>query len=86
VWYCRCNLFNPNPYCFIAITKAAASGWKDPLLTHPLHSPVGGRGKGGASSRAQKICLIKTWVTLKLSSKACWKWSFNENLWNRKVC
>jgi hypothetical protein len=26
------NNGNPNPHFFIAITKAAASGWKDPLL------------------------------------------------------
>jgi hypothetical protein len=65
---------NPNPHCFIAITKATARGWKEPLLPHPLHSPV--RGKGDASSMALKICFIKTWVTLKWSSKACWKWHF----------
>jgi hypothetical protein len=35
-----------------------------------------GRGKEGASFTALKICLIKTWVTLKLSSKANWKWHF----------
>jgi hypothetical protein len=78
--------FNPTPHCFIAITKATACGWKEPLLPHPLHSPVRGRGKGGASSTTLKICLIKTWVTLKLSSKAFWKLHFNENLWNKKVC
>jgi hypothetical protein len=69
-------MLNPNPHCFIVITKAAACGWKDPLLPHPLHSPVRGKGKGGDSSMALKICLIKTWVTLKLSSKAYWKWHF----------
>jgi hypothetical protein len=68
--------FNPNPHCFIAITNATACGWKEPLLPRPLHSPVRGRGKGGARSTALKICLIKTWVTLKLSSKAYWKWHF----------
>jgi hypothetical protein len=62
--------------CFIAITKAKANGWKYPLLPYPLHSPVGKRGKRGANSTALLICLIKTWVTLKLSSKAYWKWSF----------
>jgi hypothetical protein len=59
---------NPNPHYFIAITKATACGWKEPLLPLPLHSPVRGRGKGVLnSSTALKICLIKTWVTLKLS-------------------
>jgi hypothetical protein len=51
--------FNPNPHCFIAITKATACDWKEPLLPHPLHNPVRGRGKGGVSSRALNICLIK---------------------------
>jgi hypothetical protein len=72
----RQQMFNPNPHCFIAITKATACGLKEPLLPHPLHSPVRGRGKRGASYTALKICLIKTWVTLKLSSKAYWKWHF----------
>jgi hypothetical protein len=67
---------NPNPHSFIAITKATACGWKEPLLPHPLHSPVSWRGKGDASSTALKICVIKMWVTLKLSSKAHRKWHF----------
>jgi hypothetical protein len=67
-------ILNPNPHCFIAITKATASGWKEPLLPQPLHSPVGGRGKGGPT--ALKICSIKTWVTHKLSPEAYWKWHF----------
>jgi hypothetical protein len=81
-WNCRNDaciyqlFFHPTPHCFIAITKAPACGWKEPLLPHPLHDPVRGRGKGGASSTALKICLIKTWVTLKWSSKAYWKWPF----------
>jgi hypothetical protein len=45
----KCPLnFNPNPHCFIAITKATACGWKEPLLPHPLQGPVRGRGKVGA--------------------------------------
>jgi hypothetical protein len=36
----------PNLHYFIAITKATACGWKEPVLPHPLHSPVGGRGRG----------------------------------------
>jgi hypothetical protein len=40
----RHQLINPNPHCFIAITKATACGWKEPLLPHPLHSTVGGGG------------------------------------------
>jgi hypothetical protein len=67
---------NPNSHCFIAIAKATACGWKEPLLPHPRHSHVKGRGKGGASSTALKICLLKTWVTLKLSSKTYWKLHF----------
>jgi hypothetical protein len=58
------------------ITKATASGWKEPLLPHPLHSPVGGAGEGGAFSTAFKICLIKTWVTLQFSSKSPWNLRF----------
>jgi hypothetical protein len=76
------GFFNTNTHCFIAITKATACGWKELLLSHPLHSPVRGRGKGGASSPALKICLVKTWVALKLSSKANWNDIFNEHLWN----
>jgi hypothetical protein len=47
---------------FIAITKATACGLKEPLLPHPLHSPVGGRGMGGggAGSASLKFCIIKT--------------------------
>jgi hypothetical protein len=39
-------LIRPNPHCFIALTKATACGWKEPLLPHPLHSLCGGRGRG----------------------------------------
>jgi hypothetical protein len=53
ILYCVANnsmkevlYINPNPHCFIAITKATACGWKEPLLPHPLHSPVRARGKG----------------------------------------
>jgi hypothetical protein len=42
---CNFKFINPNPHCFIAITKATACGGKKPLLPHPLLSPVGGRGK-----------------------------------------
>jgi hypothetical protein len=69
-------MFNPNPHCFIAITKATACGWKEPLLPHPLHSSVGGRGEEVASFAALKICLIKTLFALKLSSKAHWNLRF----------
>jgi hypothetical protein len=41
--YLSIEFFNPNPHCFIAITKATACGLKKPLL---VHSPVGGRGRG----------------------------------------
>jgi hypothetical protein len=39
-------------------------GWKNALLPHRGSFPVG------------KICLIKTWVTHPLTSKAHWKWHF----------
>jgi hypothetical protein len=38
------SAFNPNPHCFIAITVVTTCGCKEPLLPHPLHSPVGGGG------------------------------------------
>jgi hypothetical protein len=61
-------VFNPNPHGFKAITNVTAS---EPLLPHPLHSTVGGRGEGAAvSSAALRIFLVKTQVTLKFSSKA----------------
>jgi hypothetical protein len=43
------SMFNPNPHCFIVITKVTACGWKEPLLPHPLHSaqPYWGEGEGG---------------------------------------
>jgi hypothetical protein len=66
--------FNPNPHCFIAITKATACGCKKPLLPHPLRTALWGEGGCYWTSTALKICFIKTWVTLKLSSKAHWKW------------
>jgi hypothetical protein len=72
----KCNLIiNPNPHGFKAINKFTALGWKEPVLPNPLHSTLGG---GGCFSAALKICLIKkTWITLRLSSKAQWKWRFN---------
>jgi hypothetical protein len=39
-WIMFYFLFNPNPHCFIAISKAKACGWKEPLLPHPHHSPA----------------------------------------------
>jgi hypothetical protein len=48
--------FHPNPHSFIGITKATACGWKELLIPHPLHSPMG--WGGGTSSTA----LNKTWV------------------------
>jgi hypothetical protein len=75
LYFCE-DIFNTNPHCFIAITKATACGWEDPLLPHPLVSPVGGRGKGSSGSAVLKFSLIKTWVTLKLASNAHWKYRF----------
>jgi hypothetical protein len=52
---------------------------KEPILSHPpppCTALWGGGGKGGARATALNICLIKTWVTHKLSSKAYWKWHF----------
>jgi hypothetical protein len=68
---------NPNPHCFIAITKATACGWKEPLLPHPLHTvqPCEGEWEGGGGASSTDL-LNKMWVTLKLSSKAYWKWHF----------
>jgi hypothetical protein len=43
-------VFHPNPHCFIAITKATACGWKEPL------NPLWGEGEGSATSKALKIC------------------------------
>jgi hypothetical protein len=44
---------------------------KEPLLPHPLHSTVVGKGGGSAFSAALKICLTKPLVVaLALSSKA----------------
>jgi hypothetical protein len=40
----RC--FSPNPHCFIAITKATACGWKEPLLPNPCTDLWGGGGRG----------------------------------------
>jgi hypothetical protein len=70
------KFLNPNPHGLKAVTKLTASGWKQPLLTHPLHSTVGGRGEGDDFSAALKICFIKTHVTLKVSSKAHWNLRF----------
>jgi hypothetical protein len=67
---------NPNPHCFKAITKATACGWKELLLSHPLPSTVGVEGEGDTCCAALKICLVKTWVTFKLSSKANGKLCF----------
>jgi hypothetical protein len=33
-----------NPHCFKAMTKATSCGWNEPVLPHPLHSPVGWKG------------------------------------------
>jgi hypothetical protein len=41
--------------------KTHGFGLKMPLLPNPLHSPIGGRGKGVLSLKPLiKICLIKT--------------------------
>jgi hypothetical protein len=37
-------MLNPNPHCFIAITKAAARGSKYPLLPQTPAQPCGGGG------------------------------------------
>jgi hypothetical protein len=73
------SIIKPNPHFFISITKVTAYCWKEPLLPHSLHKCTAlwwGGGRGGASSTALKICLIKMRITLKLSSKAYWKWYF----------
>jgi hypothetical protein len=44
---------NPNPHCFIVITKATACCWIKPLLPHPLHSHVGEGGRG--------VIPLRTW-------------------------
>jgi hypothetical protein len=61
--------YNPNPYCFKAISKLTTSGWKEPLLTYPHTARSGERGRC-AFSAALKICLIEMWITLTLLSKA----------------
>jgi hypothetical protein len=53
-----CYEVNSNPHCFIAITKAADRGGKDPLLPQPmhtLHSPV-----WGSKSTLKITFLLKT--------------------------
>jgi hypothetical protein len=66
--------FNPNPHWFKAITKLTASGWKEPLLPHPLHSTVGGAGEGGCflcSPEDKNVIYNHTfilWKTLKQKS------------------
>jgi hypothetical protein len=61
--------------------------FKDPLLPHPLHSTVGGGGLVlSPLSAALKNYLIKTWITLTLSSKWHGKWYLIENPRNKKVC
>jgi hypothetical protein len=48
-----------------------------PCTLYSVHlQPCEREGEGGTSSTDLKICLIKTWVTLKLSSKVYWKWHF----------
>jgi hypothetical protein len=59
--------------------------FKDPLLPHLPAQPSGGEEEGGAGSAVQKFCLIKMWITLKLSSNAHWKWCFSGNPLNQKV-
>jgi hypothetical protein len=41
---CSFAKLSPIPLCFIAITKTAAGGWKDPILPHPHAQPGGGGG------------------------------------------
>jgi hypothetical protein len=65
--------FNPNPHCFIALTKATACGCKKPLLPHPLHSPVGGKGGEGCYLYGSEDLLNKnvsyTLIIIKCSLK-----------------
>jgi hypothetical protein len=70
------NRVSSNPNCFKTITKLTASGGKEPLVSHPLHSTGGGAGDGCAYSATLQICFIKAWITLTLSSKAHWKLCF----------
>jgi hypothetical protein len=53
------NIFNPNPHCFIAITKAQLVAEKSHYYPTP-RTALWGRGKEGATSTTLKICLIKT--------------------------
>jgi hypothetical protein len=62
---------NPNPHGLIkSHNQTHGFGLKRATNTPPPAQHCGGRGEGVASSAALKICLIKTQVTLQLSSKA----------------
>jgi hypothetical protein len=77
-------MFNPNPHCFIAITKATACGWKKATTTPPPAQPYGGRGKGGATCTTLKICLIKT-LHFNYHQKLIENDVYSGNLLNKKV-
>jgi hypothetical protein len=72
------TVLNPNPHFFIAITKAAAREWKDPLLPHPLHTaqPCGGKGAGGCFLWSPEELLNKNGRCTKINIKSTWKMTF----------
>jgi hypothetical protein len=85
IWCRYITDFNLNPHYFKDKIKLTPSGWKEPLLyPFPCTALWGERGEKGAFSAALKICLIKTWFTLTLSSKAHWKRRFYLNPWNKQ--
>jgi hypothetical protein len=68
---------NPNPNCFIAITKATACGWKEPLLPHPLHSTA------QPCERGEGVLALCSWWKRELHLNYHTENDiFNENLWN----
>jgi hypothetical protein len=76
-------ILNPNPHCFIDVSN----GWLAAEKAHYYPTPCtqctvlwGGRGKGGATSTALKICLIKRALPLNYHQKHTEKDNFNENL------
>jgi hypothetical protein len=52
---------------------------KSANTTPPLHSHVG-EGEGGCYLNDSEELLYKNTSYIKLSTKAQWKWQFNENL------
>jgi hypothetical protein len=75
-----CNL--TNPHGLKAITKLTASGWKEPLIHHPLHSNV--RGAGCCLCRLEDL-LNKNVSCTKLLSKAHWKLQFYFKCQTKKI-